>query len=295
MATDFVSGAVVAGTDATAAQYNNLRTDTIRRAGDYATAGGTGDVITLAIDASIAAYTAGQVFKFKAAAANTGSATLNVNSIGAKTIKKNNDQNLVANDIENGQIVEVVYDGTSMLMLSQLGNDRSPKVSIDATDVTYTASVTETTLVTFSIPAYTLGTANAVKVEVPITDLDILNDTNLTIRLKYGATTVATAIIGNQDSGAASSAFTNWSGKIEAWLFGTGATNTQEGSIAIQAGAALTLPNLNHGTILQDVVAGTAAENSTTALNLVITAQWDVNNAANSITIPHYIMTKIQV
>jgi hypothetical protein len=64
----------------------------------------------------------GLVIGFDANFVNTGSATLNVDSTGVKTIKKHNDQNLVAGDIEANQKVFVVYDGTSWQMVSPLGN-----------------------------------------------------------------------------------------------------------------------------------------------------------------------------
>lgn len=118
MATNLSSSTVSAGTDATAAQYNNLRSDVVVNAGDYEDSAGSSGAYTLSIDASISAYAAGQVFKFKANHATTGAATLNVNSIGAKTILKNGDQSLIANDIKSGDIVVVVYDGTNMQMTS---------------------------------------------------------------------------------------------------------------------------------------------------------------------------------
>lgn len=65
------------------------------------------------------AYTTGMRFTFKAGTANTGSATLNVNSLGAKTIKKNYNTDLATGDIAANQIIEVVYDGTNMQMVSQ--------------------------------------------------------------------------------------------------------------------------------------------------------------------------------
>ena len=49
---------------------------------------------------------------FRANFTNTGSATLNVDSLGAKTIKKNHDQNLSSGDIEANQIVVVAYNAT---------------------------------------------------------------------------------------------------------------------------------------------------------------------------------------
>ena len=61
----------------------------------------------------------GMIVSFKANTANTGTATLNVNELGAKTIKKNHDQDLATGDIESGQKVLVQYDGTNFQMLSQ--------------------------------------------------------------------------------------------------------------------------------------------------------------------------------
>lgn len=74
---------------------------------------------------AISAYAAGQMFRFKADVANTGAATLNVNSKGAKTIKKQNDQALETGDIEAGQMVEVMYDVTNdcFQMLSQVASE----------------------------------------------------------------------------------------------------------------------------------------------------------------------------
>lgn len=65
-----------------------------------------------------AAYITGKHYQFKANTANTGTASINFNSLGAKTIKKLHDQTLDDNCIESGSIVEVVYDGTDMQMTS---------------------------------------------------------------------------------------------------------------------------------------------------------------------------------
>jgi hypothetical protein len=84
----------------------------------YAAASGT-DAITVTMARPPSAYAAGQKFSFKAANTNTGSATLNVNSLGAKTIKKVSGGVLVtlaAGDIVQNAIYECTYDGTSMLL-----------------------------------------------------------------------------------------------------------------------------------------------------------------------------------
>lgn len=65
------------------------------------------------------AYVAGQTFKFKAGTANTGACSLNVNGLGAKTIKKDVSSDLATGDILANQIVTVIYDGTNMQMISK--------------------------------------------------------------------------------------------------------------------------------------------------------------------------------
>lgn len=117
------SSTVAAGDTVLATQYNNLRKDTIKNAGDYATSGGSSDAYTLSVDAQTTAYSAGQVFRFKANFGCYASPTLNVNSIGAVAIMKKVGgsgvlNNCMEGDIMTGQMVEVVYDGTYFQLIS---------------------------------------------------------------------------------------------------------------------------------------------------------------------------------
>lgn len=105
----------------------------------YAADAEASDAYVVTLDPAPAAYFAGMKVNFKANTANTGAATLNVNTLGAKTIKKQHDQDLKNNDIESGQIVTVVYDGTNFQMQSQLA----------------TTGLVEAKLVTFSINTVT--------------------------------------------------------------------------------------------------------------------------------------------
>lgn len=66
----------------------------------------------------LTSYVAGQTFKFKAGTANTGACTLNVNSLGAKSIYKDVSSELATGDILANQIVTVIYDGTNMQLVS---------------------------------------------------------------------------------------------------------------------------------------------------------------------------------
>lgn len=60
----------------------------------------------------------GRLICFKADVANTGACTLNVNALGAIAIKKNHDEDTATGDIEAGQWVCVIYDGTYYQMVS---------------------------------------------------------------------------------------------------------------------------------------------------------------------------------
>lgn len=84
----------------------------------YAADAQANDTYVITLSPVPAGYVAGQHFKFKANTLNTGAATLNVNSLGAITIKKGLNTDLETGDIVAGQIVEVVYDGTNFIMTS---------------------------------------------------------------------------------------------------------------------------------------------------------------------------------
>jgi hypothetical protein len=87
---------------------------------------GSNDSYACSMIPAITGYVIGQQYRFKANTANTGAATLQLNSItGAKTVKKlagGITTDLDDNDIRAGQWVDIVWDGTNMQMVSQLGN-----------------------------------------------------------------------------------------------------------------------------------------------------------------------------
>ena len=77
------------------------------------TATGTADAKVLSYSVAPAAYYNGQRFAFIANTTNTGSATLNVNSLGSKVIKKDVSgtlTNLSASEMVSGMFIEVAYN-----------------------------------------------------------------------------------------------------------------------------------------------------------------------------------------
>lgn len=111
------------------------------------TVAGTVDAITGTTSSGAPnALSAGQVFWFKASGANTSiTPTININTIGAKTIKRQDGSALAAGDIPaSGKIVLLGYDGTDMIYLN------CPRVTKADLATTATSATTATTATTAS-------------------------------------------------------------------------------------------------------------------------------------------------
>jgi hypothetical protein len=80
------------------------------------TASGT-DTYTGTPSPALTAYVSGTRFYVKFTNANTGAATLNLNGLGAKEIKKGGTTALAGGDIAASQIVELLYDGTNFQLV----------------------------------------------------------------------------------------------------------------------------------------------------------------------------------
>lgn len=110
----------------------------------YAAVSGT-DTLTWSVTPAPAAYTAGMGFLLKIANDNTGSATGNANSLGAKTFKKiasTGLANLEAGDFVAGGIYPVVYDGTYLVVTGGgLGGGAGAWKKIDSQTVSGVSSV----------------------------------------------------------------------------------------------------------------------------------------------------------
>lgn len=162
------------------------------------------------------------------------------------------------------------------------------------TPVTVANTTTETTLLTATVPANTLSTTNEIIGEILISDLDVeaSADDNLTLRLKYGTTTLCSVEVRN------GSGDTDIRGILKFRLSANAATNAQKGSMTLDIvqdlGMTASDPaiidlaaysvNNNRG-LATDT--GTAAEDSTTALAITISAQWGGTGAGDSITAQH--------
>lgn len=87
-----------------------------------------------------AAYTEGQMVLIKFDHHNTGAATINLNTLGAITMKRTNGATLLANDIADGMIAILVYDGTYFQLTNPNNTIATIKKQIFTADGTYTPS-----------------------------------------------------------------------------------------------------------------------------------------------------------
>lgn len=87
----------------------------------YAADAGSNDTYVITLAPVPTQYLAGMTYQFKANTLNTGPSTLNVNTLGAKAIKKfisGGKTDVETGDIIAGQICTCVYDGTDMILTS---------------------------------------------------------------------------------------------------------------------------------------------------------------------------------
>ena len=132
---DIGSNRITTMADGTAKQDAATLNQIVSNGPAYAADSGTADTAVVTLSPAITAYAAGQRITFKANAASTGAATVYVNTLGAKTLKKHNDQDIAAGDIESGSIVTAVYDGTNFQGTSQLATSGGrPLVPSSLTD-----------------------------------------------------------------------------------------------------------------------------------------------------------------
>jgi hypothetical protein len=197
----------------------------------YAADSGVANTYAVTLAPAATAYTAGMVVRFKAANANTGASTLNVNAVGAINLKKLGGAALLANDILANQMVIAVYDGTNF----QIGGTRSPDytntaalpgssaVAAFAHGLGFKPSRIEVTLMN-NTAAAELGYAQNDEVDIAIVQAAGGNEnafavcrdaTNITVAQVNNANVEIIAKTGGTHAGITEA---NWVIKVRAWI-----------------------------------------------------------------------------
>ena len=84
----------------------------------YGVSAGSANTYTLTPNPTLTAYAAGVDLLVKINVANTGASTINVDSLGAKSIKKTDGTDPASGDLALNGIVELVYDGTNFQLVA---------------------------------------------------------------------------------------------------------------------------------------------------------------------------------
>lgn len=230
--------------------HTNVADATVRNM--YATAGQVQDgtftlltsvsgtnAITATGAVGMSAYVAGQRFSFVAAGANTGAATININSIGVKSITKNGTTALAAGDIQSGAVVQIVYDGTQFQMVSSTLTVSS--FSAGTTGLTPSTATTGAVTLAGTLSVANGGTGatsltannvilgngtSAVQVVAPGTSGNLLTSNGTTwassAPISLGVGQSWTNVLSSRSSGVT---YTNSTGKPIMVIVGSGSTN----------------------------------------------------------------------
>lgn len=158
------------------------------------------------------------------------------------------------------------------------------KIAKGTADVTVNNTTTETTLISESIAAGLLGTANGVLLRACIQMSWSANGARQDIRVKYGSTTIATFTYDP-----ASPTSQTGTMDLDVLLLAGTATNAQD-VIARAITPGMSDPSSLSAAI--QVQTNTCAEDSTQALNLVVTAQHEFALASLTTVMKSYTVTK---
>lgn len=107
----------------------------------YAASASAANTYTATVSPAIVSYTVGKVYAIKFANGNTGSATLNLNGVGAVMMTRKDGNALSAGDIFPNMIGLVSYDGTYIQVLN-VNDQRAPYATSTSSPNTYTCTIT---------------------------------------------------------------------------------------------------------------------------------------------------------
>jgi hypothetical protein len=126
---------------------------------------------------TLGGYAAGQVFSFVAQNSNTAAATIDIDTLGVKSITRDGSVPLVADDILAGKMHLIEYDGTQFQLLNTFSFDHlnsplvtvngtgySPNITLtDAATIAWDTSLGQTATFTFDASNRTMGAPTNLK------------------------------------------------------------------------------------------------------------------------------------
>lgn len=181
----------------------------------------------------------------------------------------------VSSAAASGKIVRASGTALPALDGSALTNLVANRLLTQSTaDVTISGTTVETTLITYSVPANTLSTSNIIRVKGYIDYTNLAVSHTMTLRGKFGGTTIVAPVYTSLDSNDAV-------GMFEFVIYGAGTTSSQEGVMMLNTDQNNT-PKNKFGK-------GTSAIDQTSSQTLLLTGQ--ASNSGNNIILRNYSIT----
>ena len=163
---------------------------------NYVTAAGAGNAYTVSMPTTLGAYVDGYELVMKANHTNTGAATIDIDGLGAKSLRRQNGEALAAGDIQADKIVPFRYNATSGYFEMQMittGNmaDVATVAGISANVTTVAGDSADIgTIATDLNGANTIGTVSGIAADVS-TVAGISADVSTVAGISANVTTVA--------------------------------------------------------------------------------------------------------
>ena len=262
---------------ATAIAFGLLPSETKLQRGtvNFAVDTGTANAYVVALDASITTYTDGLQVVFRPLNDNTGSATINLNSLGAKSIRLTDSNPISAGDISAGAVIDVRYStATGFFHLTPNSAIYAHDAGVSATAAAASAS-TATTQATNAASSASSASTSASAASTSASNASTSASTATT---QAGIATTQAGLA--TTNGAAQVALATTQAGIATTQAGLATTNgaAQVALATTQAGIATTQAS-NASTSASD-----AASSASTATTQASNASTSATNAASSAT-----------
>lgn len=151
-----------------AVDYNEV----IKTTGGYAATSSGNDTYVFDMPVDPGSYAEGDTYHVKFDVANTGPATVNISTLGAKDLLRASGDVLATGDIIAGMHAIIKYDGTAFRILTPLASNKSVEVITNASDTYSLTTIANEQVIVFA-KGYNVGD----------------NNTAHTVSLKYNGVT----------------------------------------------------------------------------------------------------------
>lgn len=242
---------------------NNLKRGTT----NYAVDTGTANAYVVSLPHTPSGYVDGLTVRFRAINTNTGASTINVNSLGTKSIRNRSGSALAAGDITVGVPLEVIYStATGFFHLSE-----NSAVSATAAASSATAAASSASSASSSASAAASSATSAASSASAAST----SETNAASSASSASTSASTAT--TQASNASTSATNAASSATTATTKASEASTSATNAASSASSASTSATNASNS-------ASAAATSATNASNSASSASTSATNAANSAT-----------